>query len=233
MKKNSVIKKNILKQKIAIEMLAFHPEMTNKQLSRELKLDIKTVSKWRGNKKFINASYDRYMEVTGNQLPLVLQALIREAIMGNTKAIELVLKHWGKLQDTLVVKVESPFMQHLKEAKVDNFDDAQIVDVIEDLGPEQLLGSFEMDTDLPERSPINDMPNIRNKVDNERVKKIQSLKGKNQKKLDQEKYKRKKMNRKAKLMGMEHLPAGRPTKQERDAWVRKFKKLEKEFDVKS
>ena len=173
------------------------------------------------------------MEFTGNQLPLVLQALIREAIMGNTKAIELALKHWGKLQDTLVVKVESPFMQHLKEAKVDNFDDAQIVDVIEDLGPEQLLGSFEMDTDLPERSPINDMPNIRNKVDNERVKKIQSLKGKNQKKLDQEKYKRKKMNRKAKLMGMEPLPAGRPTKQERDAWVRKFKKLEKEFDAKS
>ena len=41
MKKNSVIKKNILKQKIAIEMLAFHPEMTNKQLSRELKLDYK------------------------------------------------------------------------------------------------------------------------------------------------------------------------------------------------
>ena len=60
--------------------------------------------------------YDRFMEVAGIHLPQVLMAQIEEAKRGNTRAAELILKHFGKLQDTLVLKVESPFMQHLKVA---------------------------------------------------------------------------------------------------------------------
>ena len=76
-------------------------------------------------------------------------------------------KSINELDISLTKDEESPeiFNSANTQRRDDNFDDAQIVDVIEDLGPEQLLGSFEMDTDLPERSPINAMRNIRNKVD--------------------------------------------------------------------
>tara|TARA_R100000278_G_scaffold44073_1_gene38435 strand:+ start:3505 stop:4218 length:714 start_codon:yes stop_codon:yes gene_type:complete len=221
--------KSALKKRILIDIVAMDPGVTNQFLARELKVKNETIASWRNDPKMIEAVYDRYMELAGKELPLVVGALLEEAKLGNVRAAELVLKHFGKLQDTLVVKVEAPFMQHLKAAKIDHIEDAEIV---EDLGPEAIGESIKLSQEilakLPPRDKTNDHPSIKNTIDNKRVKAIDSEILKRKKSQEKAKYERKKLNKKAKALGLEPMPGGRPSKSERDAWLKKLKKLEAE-----
>ena len=167
------------------------------------------------------------MEIAGKELPLVITAMLEEAKMGNTRAAELVLKHFGKFKDTLIVKVEAPFMQHLKAVDRGDIEDAEIV---EDFGPEVIGEGFEIPdriiSQLPKRDPSNDHPNIKDKIDNKRVKQISADALKRKKKSSNAKYKRKQMNKRAKELGLEPMTGGRPSKKERSAWLLKLKNLE-------
>ena len=155
-----LISKHQIKQKMACEMVAANPDITNLELSKQLNLDKKTVSKWRNNPLFIENTYKRFMQIAGQELPNLLLALIREGKEGNVRAIELALKHWGKLQDTLVVKVEAPFMQHLKSKNKEiNVEDA--IEVSTDVDFQE----------LPERNDANDKPVKRARDDNKNLKK--------------------------------------------------------------
>ena len=98
----------------AIEMVALNPGITNKEICDQLDLNKNTVSTWRNNVKFNEKAYERFMDIASGQIPEVVLALLTEAKSGNVRAAELVLKHFGKLQDTLTIKLESPYMQHLK-----------------------------------------------------------------------------------------------------------------------
>ena len=64
---SNIAKKNQFsdKQKVAIEYIAANPGITNKELATLIKSKTRTVSGWRTNVKFIDAIYDRFMEVTG------------------------------------------------------------------------------------------------------------------------------------------------------------------------
>ena len=104
----------LMKQKMAIEMCAMQPEGTSKHLAKQLGVSYKTMCAWRNNPKFIERTVDRFMELIGKEVPLVMKALVREAKEGNTRSAEIFLKQMGRLQDTLVVKIEAPFTQHLK-----------------------------------------------------------------------------------------------------------------------
>ena len=218
-----------LKKKLVREWVAVDPDVTNVAISEKLGVNGSTVGLWRNDPKEIEATYDRYMEIAGKELPLVITAMLEEAKLGNTRAAELVLKHFGKLQDTLVVKIEAPFNQHLKAVDRGDIEDAEIV---EDFGPEVIGEGFEIPdriiSQLPKRDPSNDHPNIKDKIDNKRVKQISADALKRKKKSANAKYKRKQMNKRAKELGLEPMAGGRPSKTERNAWLAKLKKLEEE-----
>jgi len=220
---------NTLKKKLIREWIAVDPDVTNVAISEKLGVNGSTVGLWRNDPKEIEATYDRYMEIAGKELPLVITAMLEEAKLGNVRAAELVLKHFGKLQDTLVVKVEAPFMQHLKAVDRGDVEDAEIV---EDFGPEVIGEGFEIPdrivSQLPERDPSNDHPSLKAKVDNKRVQQISAEALKRKRKSDKAKNERKQMNKRAKELGLEPMTGGRPSKSERSAWLAKLKNLEEE-----
>ena len=211
------------KQKIAIEYLAVNPGMSNKELSSLIKVKLRTLSGWRNNPKFIDAQYDRFMEITGKELPALVMALIEEGKQGNVKAIELALKHFGKFQDSVTIKIESPFMQHLKvnEITQDNFMDAEFSVVTDE------------PIELPPRNYENDEPMSRVRDENKRVKKIKKrVKRVNKcsskyKKYLKNKQARKKIIDRANAVELEPLPPGRPTEAARRKWMKQLEKLEK------
>jgi hypothetical protein len=168
--------------------------------------------------KFINKVYDRFMEIAGNEIPKVIMALIREAKEGNTRAAELVLKHFGKLQDTLVVKVEAPFMQHLK-SKSGEISTNDAIDLGE--GLDQALRAVDYEV-LPDRDPKNDHPvsNTRKDFNNTR----QAIKIA---KKDANRNKRYSLRSRAKKVGLDPLPPGRPDPAKRRSWLGKLRRLEK------
>ena len=107
-------KKLNIKQMAAVEMLAQNPGLKNKELAVSLKIGVSAIREWKRDPIFIDAFYNRFMDVAGRYLPSVLMAQIREAQEGNTQAATLVLKHWGKFQDVVVHKIEAPFAQFQK-----------------------------------------------------------------------------------------------------------------------
>ena len=204
------------KQKVAIEYVASNPGITNKELSGLIKVKSRTISGWRNNPKFIDAIYDRFMEVTGKELPALVLALIEEGKQGNVKAIELALKHFGKFQDSVTIKIESPFMQHLKVSEIsqDNFVDAEFSVVTDE------------PIELPPRNYENDEPMSRVRDENKRVNKIKKDTRKYKKYLKNKQVRKKLLDR-ANVVGLEHLPPGRPTEAVRRKWMKELEKLER------
>ena len=205
------------KQKVAIEYVASNPGITNKELSGLIKVKPRTIGIWRNNPKFIDAIYDRFMEVTGKELPALVLALIEEGKQGNVKAIELALKHFGKFQDSVTIKIESPFMQHLKveEINQDNFMDAEFSVVTDE------------PIELPPRNYENDEPRARAMDERMRISDIEKKKSPKYKKKLKDIQVRKKLVKRAKVVGLEPLPPGRPTESARRKWMRKLERLEK------
>lgn len=205
----------IIKRKMAIELCATIPEITNKQLASKLGISYKKACAWRNDPKFIERSVDRFIEMVGKEVPLVMKALIREAKEGNTRAAEIFLKQVGRLQETLTVKIEAPFMQHLKskEGSLETEDLTEVAQVVE----------FE---DLPDRDPINNKPvkRIREDFKNTRtaIKKAKKNANRN------ERYN---LRKRAEKVGIEPLPPGRPHPAKRKIWLKKLEALEKK-DIK-
>jgi hypothetical protein len=213
---NKMISKNILKHKIAVEHVAANPNLTIKELCDIVKVDRKTMAKWTNSPEFIDATYSRFMQIAGKELPLLLMALLREGKEGNVRAIELALKHWGKLQDTLVVKVEAPFMQHLK-SKNGEITQADVIDVADETTDEDF-------SELPPRNILNDQPVKRVRDANKDIKRaIKRDKAKSNR------NKRYNLRNRALKVGLEPLPPGRPDPAKRRAWLKKLRVLEKKL----
>jgi hypothetical protein len=144
----------LMKKKMAIELCAVQPEATNKHLAKQLGVSYKRMCAWRNNPKFIEQTVDRFMELIGKEIPLVMKALVREAKEGNTRSAEIFLKQMGRLQDTLVVKIEAPFIQHLKakEGAISINDAIEMGNEVE-----EALIDVEFE-ELPPRNPKNNRP---------------------------------------------------------------------------
>ena len=84
-----------IKWKDTIDLLATTPSISTKELSEKTGMPTRTITLWRSNPEFIEACYDKFMEISGVYLPQILLAMIREAMEGNVRAAELVLKHYG------------------------------------------------------------------------------------------------------------------------------------------
>ena len=128
-----LISKHQIKQKMACEMVAANPDITNLELSKQLNLDKKTVSKWRNNPLFIENTYKRFMQIAGQELPNLLLALIREGKEGNVRAIELALKHLYQPKTKIIPKelkdltqLQWILLNHILEELMDEQEDSTI-----------------------------------------------------------------------------------------------------------
>ena len=207
-----------MKQKMAIELCAMQPEITNKHLAKQLGISYKRMCSWRNDPKFIEKSVDRFIEMVGREVPLVMKALIREAKEGNTRAAEIFLKQVGRLQETLTVKIEAPFIQHLRSREgVINTEDA--VDLGNEVEKALIDVKFE---ELPERDPKNYIP-IR-QLNKDREETIQAIK---RAKNNANRNQRYGLRKRAEKVGLDPLPGGRPHPAKRKAWIKKLERLEK------
>ena len=230
---NKVIKKNVLSEKQiqAIEHIACNPEITNVMIGKLVNADKNTIGKWRRNAQFIDKCYDRFMEVSGVHLPNIILAMVREAMEGNVRAAELILKMHSKYEDSVThkIKVEAPFMQHLKT--LNDSEEAEIVteDAIE-IGESFNLTDVDMSV-LPERHESNDTPSVKNVIETNRITEIKKeFSVKKQK--DKKRYNKWYLLRKrAKKVGLKPLPPGKPNPAKRRAWERELVKLEKENNI--
>ena len=189
-------------KKVAVEHFATNPNVKVKELALELGINERTIVGWRTDPNFMDAIYDRYMVLFGGELPAVLNAMIREAKSGNVQAGRLVLEHSGKLVKNINVTVDSPFEKYLKTVDIDDVEDAEIVEMMEEI---PIIES------LPDRDtepPIKRNKREKNQIDDAIKKEQYSQKRK-------EWYKWKK---RAIAVGVEPLSARRPTKGQRKTW---------------
>ena len=229
--KNNVTKANsaITRKKIVAELIALNPSIKSSELSDKLNVTPATINSYRSDPKVVDMIYDRFMEVAGIHLPEILMAQIEEAKRGNTRAAELILKHFGKLQDTLVLKVESPFMQHLK---VVDAEEAELVDddIAIDIGESFEVKDQDMLPPLPERDPINDTPLSKVRSDhknlNDRYSEVQEKYVDSQKKKSANE--RKRLRYRAKKVGLKPLPPGKPSPEVRRKWLDELHRRESE-----
>ena len=197
----------------AIELIALNPGITNKEICERLQLNKNTVSTWRRNSKFNELVYDRFMDMASGDIPEVILATLAEAKSGNIRAAELVLKHFGKLQDTLTIKLESPFMQHMKAKEIE-FEDAELteIDAVE-------VGSVP-DIPIP---PPNPDANKRGQIAKEKKKLYKQVKKQRGNKDQMSRYM---IRKRAKAVGLAPLPAKKPTKTQSAACLAKLEELE-------
>ena len=187
-------------QQAAIDLLIQNPGLNKTEVAKQLDIPPRTIRSWFADDRFVDMYYKRYMTLFNSKLPMVLNSMIREAVEGNVMAGRLVLEHSGKLIKNINVTVDSPFEKFLKAKEID----ADVIEIITE--------------DLPERNPENDTPKKRNKKE---AKKISYAKNKKQ-----NKAKRYALLQRAKKVGLEPLPAKRPTHSERRKWLEKLSELE-------
>ena len=204
----------------AIEVLASNAKISNRELAKKVGVNRDLINSWMNDKDFIDAIYHRYMEVAGKYLPAVIQAQITEAMAGNTRAAELILKHFGKLQDRLVIEVESPFMQHIKNSNIEDVqvDEAEAVEI---------GNNIEIENNIP-LPPRDESANSPKKALNDRIK----LK----KAYDRVKYtkdinSRYMIRKRADKVKLKKLPSKRPTAAVRRRWLKKLFKMEQDLGI--
>ena len=202
----------------AVELYALQPDISAKEVAKELDVSTVVVYNWRKNPNFVDAIYDRYMVEFGSELPAVLQAMIREAKAGNVQAGRLILEHSGKLVKNVNITIDSPYEKFLKADRAEvEFEDAEI---------EEIVGSIpDIEADLPERNTENQIQ--RTKKERKRIKKVKKTAA------ERAEYNKKRREweswvRRAKKVGVAPLPARRPTPAQRKAWRDEVEQKENE-----
>ena len=213
------------RQQLAVELLAANPGIKTKEAADALKISPEAVQAYRRKAEFNDAVYNRYMDITGGKMVNVVASMIREAEKGNVQAASLVLKHFGKLEDKITIRIESPFEKFLKIGNIDDFEEAEVV---EDLTPEEIGASFVTDVELPERDPINDNLITRKKRENKKLKDAVNFKEDKRLKRRNSAYI---LRRRAERVGLDPLAPGRQRKNVRDNWIRELKNREKLMNI--
>ena len=208
-------------QQLTVELLASKPGIKTTEAAKALNCTMETIRAYRRIPAFNEAVYNRYMDISGGKLVNVVAAMIREAERGNVQAANLVLRHYGKLEDKITMIHDSPFDKFLK---IGNVKEAEVVEVVETMTPEDVSNSFDVNVDLPERDTVNDKLKTRVTNENRALKKVYT----------EEKRKRKEtattarqLRIRANKVGMDMLPPGRQRQNVRDEWIRELKNREK------
>ena len=205
------------KQLLCIEYYCSNPLFSRKELGRLCGVTVKTINNWLNSPGFIDAIYIRYMEISGIELPKVIQSMLREAQEGNVQAGRLILEHYGKLERKLKIEIDSPWDKFMKA------ENAEFIDVE---SQDSSFTSISNDSiELPKRNIINDSPKIREKKENQRI--ISSTKELSQKQKEKS-YQRNayELRKRANAVGLDLLPSGRHSKGRRKEWLLKLEELE-------
>ena len=208
-------------QQLAVELLASKPGIKTTEAAKALNCTMETIRAYRRVPAFNEAVYNRFMDISGGSLVNVVAAMIREAERGNVQAANLVLRHYGKLEDKITIRHESPFDKFLK---IGHVKEAEVVEVVETMTPEDLGSSFDVDVDLPERDKVNDTPKTRVTREKVALKEVYSQKDKDFKK---KRNAARVLRARAEKVGLDSLPRGRHRQNVRDEWIRELKNREK------
>tara|TARA_Y100000593_G_C4308588_1_gene337117 strand:+ start:164 stop:808 length:645 start_codon:yes stop_codon:yes gene_type:complete len=195
----------------AIEVIATSPGTSNKALAEKIGVSESTMSNWRKNPVFIEACYDRFVEINGTRLMRVLNSMFEEAEAGSVPAAQLILNHYNKLNNKVELTIDSPWEKFLKNK---NMTDYEVIDVKE---PEV----------VKERTVIDDDKVL--KVERKRLKSI--ITETKQQKVNRDQNKRYKLRQRAQRVNLEPLPAGRQPDHVRKEWLKKLEKREKELGI--
>ena len=201
-------------RKKAAELMALSPNISSQEVANKLNVHINTVASWRKDPNFVDIGYSIYMVEFGAEIPSVLQAMIREAKSGNVQAGRLVLEHSGKLVKNINITIDSPFEKFLKaeEAEVE-FMDAEIQDVVDDIPDIP-------DIVLPERK----IEQQEERKESEYRTIVKEIRKDNRKNGINSMYHWKK---RARAVGVDVLPGGRPTKATKEAWMQEIRDKER------
>ena len=213
-------------QLIAMDIIAYTPGITNKDISSQLSISESTISAWRGNPAFIDSCYNRYIEINGNRLMSVMEAMFREAELGSVPAAQLILKHYNKLTDKISIEIESPFEKYLK---ISSIQDGNVIEITKDNAIE-IGKSIDQKSELRPRDESNNNPNKKLKEQKKALKRIPI----ESKKIADYKLARKrsyKLRMRASAVGLKLLPHGRQTDKSKKEWEQKLYKLEKEMNI--
>ena len=204
-------------QKRAVEIVATTPGISQRELAKEIDRAVMTVNSWYKNPTFTDACFERFRELSGVKLTMVVEAMFREASEGNVAAARLLMEHHNKLDRTLHIKVESPFDKFLNSKSLDHIDveDAEII------GNSMLS---EIKTNLPPRNLDRVNPDKVIREDKKR------LKGDHiPKKIKRERKRRNNayhLRRRAEAVGLKLLPSGRQPHEIRQKWIKHLRRLE-------
>ena len=190
----------------AIELYANTPNIKHSEVAKQLEISDKTLMKLRKNGNFWDKVYKAYLIEYESEMPDVLRAMIREAKAGNVQAGRLVLEHSGKLQKHLNIKISSPFEQWLAQSGNNQIEEAEII--------------VESIASLPPRTADNTPKKAHNdfiKLDKE----LQKKQAWNERRKELHRW-----NKRANKVGIEPLPARRPTKGQRKEWEDSIVKAE-------
>ena len=224
-KKRDLLKKANLKKLRAIDILGTQPDVTGVEICKELDISKNTLTEWKKDIAFVEAVYEKYMITFNSKLPAVLEAMIREAKEGNVQAGKLVMEVAGKIVKRVNVKIQAPFQQWL-DAK-----DADIIDINDEIPtvgftPMEAIKTIEVkEENLPRRNKNNDKPIKRSMKEKKKIEKIKKNPNLLKKKKDQFNswYH---LRKRAKKVGLDLLPPGKPTKTQRAEWLAKLEELE-------
>ena len=224
-KKRDLLKKANLKKLRAIDILGTQPDVTGVEICKELDISKNTLTEWKKDIAFVEAVYEKYMITFNSKLPAVLEAMIREAKEGNVQAGKLVMEVAGKIVKRVNVKIQAPFQQWL-DAK-----DADIIDINDEIPtvgftPMEAIKTIEVkEENLPKRNKNNDKPIKRSIKEKKKIEKIKKNPNLLKKKKDQFNswYH---LRKRAKKVGLDLLPPGKPTKTQRAEWLAKLEELE-------
>ena len=201
----------------AIEVYACKPDIRHQDAAAMLKVSENTLYKLRRDPNFWEQVYNYYMDTFEGDVVGILRAMVREGLAGNVQAGRLVLEHSGKLQKNINITIQSPFEKWMDKAKGGvEIEDAEI---IEDL--KAIEDDF---SDLPPRSADKGTWKARN--DHIAVRNATTKEESRVRRNEARKIMRRWLKR-ANAVGVEPLPARRPTPGQRKAWEKKIIAAEK------
>ena len=207
-----------------IELHAQDLNLSWTQIAVKTGISYHTIKYWTRLPEFMEACYDHYMQLHGNKAQHVIEALYREALEGNVRAIELYLKHTGKYTEKKVHEIApgDKFLEYIKGKEISNT--VEIAEIVQD-------------PMLEVQSKVHDKVHEPKKVHTTIKEENKSIE-KTKKKFKKYKVNKERRNallrlkRRARKVGLASLPNGRPSKTEKAKWVVKLEELEKEKGIK-
>ena len=198
----------------AIELFATNPDIESKKVAEMVGVHAKSIQSWRQDPNFHQQVQDRFMVELENDVPSMVSALKREVLAGNVQATRLMFEYMNKLQKNINITIDSPFENWMKKQGVES---AEVVQ-------EELTEMAEF-KELPPRTDKNNHM----EVHRERVRvKNAPLKDKSVNNRNKARRKLYKWQKRAKMAGVDPLPARRPTPGQRTAWEKKIIAKEKQ-----